>query len=111
MAGRGYVGAMTGEALCIVGIQVALDPLVGVMTRDATDATVRGIVAAAAFQAIRLETSILNSVKFQHPFLCCSPVARATEGSDPAGREMTGVKDMRVFGVSTLHGLNMLPAR
>ena len=38
-------------------------------------------------------------------------MAGAAEGGDPAGREMTGVKDMRVIGVSALHGLDVLPAR
>ena len=69
MTGCRYVGAMTGYALCIIGIHVALDHLVRVMTRDATDATVRRVKAAAAFQAISLEANVLNTVKIQRLFL------------------------------------------
>ena len=35
-------------------------------------------------------------------------MAGTTEGGDPAGRKMTGIKDMGVLGVSTLHGLDVL---
>ena len=63
MTGGGHVGVMTSYALRIEGTQVTLDHLVRVMTPDATDATVRRVVAAAAFQTISLEANILNPVK------------------------------------------------
>jgi hypothetical protein len=110
MAGRGYVGAMTGHALRIVGIHVPLDHLVRVMAGDATGATVRRVKAAAAFQAIGLEANVLNAVKVQRLFLRCSPMAGATKRRDTAGREMTGVEDVGGIGVSTLYGLDVLSA-
>src|SRR5207245_4462870 len=37
-------------------------------------------------------------------------MAGAAEGGDPAGREMTGVEDVGVLDVSTLHGLDVVRA-
>ena len=79
------------------------------MTGNAADATVFRAVAAAAFQAISLETNILNTMKVLHLFVRCSSMAGAAEGSDPAGREMTRVEDPGLLAVSTLHCLDVVP--
>jgi hypothetical protein len=105
------LAVMTNDAPRIVETGFWLDRFVRVMTGDATGATVRRVIAAAAFQAISLEANILNAVKVHRLFLRCSPMAGAAEGGDTARREMTGVKDMRAISVSTLHGLDVLPAR
>ena len=62
-ADRAGLAVVTGHARCIVEAHFPLDGLVRVMTHNAADARVRGVVAAAMFQAISLEANILNTVK------------------------------------------------
>lgn len=85
---------MTSEAFGVVALKIGRHVHVRIMTRDAGNPLVSGVIAAAVFKTIGLETHVQNAVSVHRQDVVGRSMAGSAKVIQIAWSKMRGIKDM-----------------